>query len=79
MPASTEKKRSGGVRKADTPGLTPMAMPNGMAANSASTVPTSTRIRLAPIWVSSDPSRMPSIPARITESKCGKSRGLTSR
>ncbi len=50
MPASTEKKRNSGVRKVETTGLTPMAMPSGMAASSASAVPTSTRSRLAPMW-----------------------------
>ena len=79
MPASTEKKRSGGVRKVETTGLTPMAMPRGMAATSASTVPTSTRSRLAPMWPVSEPSRMPSTAACTTEPRCGNRRGLTSK
>ena len=63
MPASTEKKRNSGVRKLETTGLTPMATPSGMATTSASTVPTSTRNRLAPMCVSSVPSWTPSMPA----------------
>ncbi len=49
MPASTEKNLNSGVRKLETTGLTPMATPRGMATNSASTVPTATRSRLAPM------------------------------
>ena len=79
MPASTEKKRNSGVRKVETTGLTPMATPSGMAATSASTVPTRTRHRLAPMCVRSVPSWMPSTPAAITALKCGNSRGLTSK
>ena len=33
MPASTEKNRNSGVRKVETTGLTPMAMPSGMASH----------------------------------------------
>jgi hypothetical protein len=47
MPASTEKNLNRGVRKLETIGLTPIATPKGMAINSASTVPTATRSRLA--------------------------------
>jgi hypothetical protein len=77
MPASTEKKRSSGVKKIDTTLLRPIATPSGMLTRSASTVPTATRPRLAATWRTSVPSSRLAQPARATDSTVGKIRGLT--
>ena len=63
MPASTEKKRSSGVKKADTARLVPIAMPSGTASTMPITVPSAMRPRLAPMWRISVPSCTASTPA----------------
>jgi hypothetical protein len=79
MPASAEKKRSSGVKKADVARLVPMATPSGTAMTMPIAVPSAMRTRLAPMWRINVPSAIDSMPALTTGSIAGNTRGVTSK